>query len=231
MKKKCWAHPTAIVETGLIGRGTRIWAFTHVMNDVSIGENCNIGEHCFIESGAVIGDNVTIKNENMIWRGVTLEDGVFVGPHATFTNDLYPRSARLPQVEGRYADLSWLMTTCVKQGASIGAGAVILPRVTIHEFAMVGAGAIVTRDAPPYALVFGSPARIQGWVCQCGRPLKFEGCNATCDLCQLRFSTDRDDVRLTGEVAGAGDTVSFGRARHSAGKSYGLRKGGSAAPS
>jgi len=90
-----YIHPSALVETKQIGKGTRIWAFSHVMDDVVIGTNCNIGDHCFIESGVTIGDNVTIKNANEIWDGVRLMDGVFVGPHVTFTNDLYPRSPRL----------------------------------------------------------------------------------------------------------------------------------------
>src|SRR5258705_5775924 len=130
-------HPTAIVETTRIAKGTRIWAYTHVMTDVIIGANCNIGEHCFVESGAIIGSQVTIKIGNMCWEGVQLEDGVFVGPRVTFTNDLYPRSPRLPQVRNRYADRRWLEPTVVKRGASLGAGAVILPGITIGEFCMV----------------------------------------------------------------------------------------------
>ena len=126
-------HSLALVETEQIGPGTRIWAFTHVMQGVSIGADCNIGENSFIESGVVIGDNVTIKNGNMLWEGVTLENGVFVGPQVTFTNDLYPRSPRLRQAKARYADRNWLAATLVKQGATLGAGAIILAGVTIGE--------------------------------------------------------------------------------------------------
>jgi acetyltransferase-like isoleucine patch superfamily enzyme len=166
------------------------------MKDASIGANCNVGDHCFIESGAVVGDNVTIKNGNMIWEGVTLEDGVFVGPHAFFTNDLYPRSSRIPQAGERYRDHGWLSPTLVRKGASIGAGAVILAGVTIGEFAMVGAGAVVTRDVSAYALVFGSPARVQGWVCQCGQPLAFREGTAVCGDCGLHFVSSGDPVEL-----------------------------------
>ena len=180
-------HSTAIVETQNINRGTRIWAFTHVMKDVAIGKNCNIGEHCFIESGVTIGNDVTIKNGNMIWEGVILEDGVFVGPQVFFTNDLYPRSPRLSQAQRRYRSREWLLPTYVKRGASIGAGAVIIAGITIGEFAMVGAGALVTKDVPAYALVVGNPARGQGWVCQCGQPMIFQNEIAQCKDCGLDY--------------------------------------------
>ena len=191
-------HPTAIVETQQIGPGTRIWALAHVMKSVSIGTNCNIGDHCFIESGAVVGDNVTIKNGNMVWEGVTLEDGVFVGPHVFFTNDRYPRSPRLPQARSRYKDRGWLLTTLVKQGASLGAGAVILAGITVGEFAMVGAGAVITRDVPAYTLMVGNPARAQGWVCQCGHPLRLRGETAVCSECGMAFLRRDDAFRPTG---------------------------------
>jgi acetyltransferase-like isoleucine patch superfamily enzyme len=189
-------HPSAIVETENIGQGTRIWAFSHIMPDVSIGGNCNIADHCFIESGAVIGDNVTIKNGNMICEGVTLNDGVFVGPHVTFTNDLYPRSQRLFQAKERYSSREWLVSTLVKPGASLGAGAVILGGITIGEFSMVGAGAVVTRTVPAYALVVGNPGRIRGWVCQCSRSLTFLGEIATCESCAVKFIKKDDFVSL-----------------------------------
>src|SRR5512146_3057238 len=147
-----FVHPLAIVESDDIGPGTRIWAFSHVMRGASIGANCNVGEHSFIEAGAAIGDNVTIKNGNLIWEGVTIEDGVFVGPNVLFTNDLYPRSPRLPQARDRYQDHGWLVPTRVQHGASLGAGAVIVAGVTIGEFALVGAGAVVTQDIPAHAL-------------------------------------------------------------------------------
>lgn len=182
-----FVHPTAIVETTRIGAGSRIWAFTHVMPDVTIGADCNVGEHCFIESGARIGNEVTIKNANMVWDGVQLEDGVFVGPGVVFTNDRYPRSPRISQVRNRYADRRWLEPTVVKRGASLGAGAVILPGITIGEFCMVGAGSMVTRSFPPHSLIVGTPARARSWVCQCGQPLMLSNDAATCVECGLAF--------------------------------------------
>lgn len=183
-------HPASIVDSTEIGSGTRIWAFTHVLKNVSIGSNCNIGEQCFVESGAKIGDNVTLKNGNMVWDGVTLEDGVFVGPAVVFTNDLFPRSPRLPQVRGRYTNQDWLVPTLVKHGASLGAGAIIIAGVTIGEYAMIGAGSVVTKDVPPHALILGNPGRIRGWVCQCGQRLTIEEQNATCTCCGLHYTLD-----------------------------------------
>jgi acetyltransferase-like isoleucine patch superfamily enzyme len=189
-------HPTAIVEAQQIGQGTRIWAFTHVMKDVSIGETCNVGEHCFIETGVIVGSNVTIKNGNMLWQGVTLQDDVFVGPGVVFTNDLYPRSPRSSQAQRRYSNSDWLVPTFVHQGASLGAGAVILAGATIGQWAMVGAAAVVTKDVPPYALVLGNPARMVGWVCRCGRPLGFQEERATCGDCNLGYVKDADSITL-----------------------------------
>lgn len=194
MRNDVSAHSTAIVDTDQIGAGTRIWAFTHIMQNVVVGANCNIGEQCFIESGAVVGDNVTIKNQTMIWEGVTINDGVFVGPNVTFTNDLFPRSARLPQAAARYADHRWLSKTCVNRGASIGAAAVILPNITIGEFAMVGAGAVVTKDVVPHALMIGNPARRIGWVCECGQLLRSTDERAVCSQCNREFVRQGDAI-------------------------------------
>lgn len=191
-----YIHPTAIVETDTIGEATKIWAYTHVMKGVLIGKNCNIGDHTFIETGAVVGNYVTIKNGNMIWEGVTLEDGVFVGPHVFFTNDLYPRSPRLPQAKKRYENRDWLETTLIRTGASLGAGAVILAGNRVGQFAMVAAGAVVTRDVPPYTIVAGNPARAKGWVCQCGMRLEFVDRKAVCKTCGLAY----DQQGALGEV-------------------------------
>lgn len=197
--KDIFIHPTALVETDQIRAGTSIWAYAHIMRGAVIGENCNIGDHCFVERGAIIGDNVTVKNGNMIWEGVTLEDGVFVGPHVFFTNDLYPRSARHPLVNQRAANQDWLVTTRVCEGASLGAGSVLRGGITIGAFAMVGAGAVVTRDVPPYGLVLGNPARLRGWVCRCGRPLSLlPGGEARCE-CQLAYRITNEGVSLTPE--------------------------------
>jgi acetyltransferase-like isoleucine patch superfamily enzyme len=176
-------HSTALVETDAVGNGTRIWAFTHVLPGASIGANCNIGDHCFIETGCRVGNNVTIKNGNALWEGVTLEDGVFVGPSVVFTNDLYPRSPRLDGAGDRYRDKAWLVPTLVERGASIGAGAVVLAGVTIGAFALVAAQALVTRDVPAHALVRGSPAASVGWVCLCGQVLTEDDDVLACPAC------------------------------------------------
>ena len=136
----------------------------------SVGENCNIGKGVFIDVHVTIGSNVKIQNHVSVFEGVTLEDGVFVGPHVCFTNDLFPRAITPDGKLKSAAD--WMVTpTLVKYGASIGGGAVIRCGVTIGTFALVGAGAVVTRDVPPHALVLGSPARQRGYVCYCARPL------------------------------------------------------------
>lgn len=194
--KNAYVHPTALVETDDIGAGTRIWAFCHVMHDVHIGTDCNLGDHCFIETGAIVGNNVTIKNEAMVWEGVTLQDGVFVGPNVLFTNDLYPRSPRLPQARARYQTHDWLRRTCVERGATLGAGAVILAGTTIGEFAVVGAGAVVTKSVPAYALVLGNPAHFQAWMCQCGQPLLFADMFAECHVCGMRYVKHRQAVTV-----------------------------------
>jgi acetyltransferase-like isoleucine patch superfamily enzyme len=166
------------------------------MKDVVIGSNCNIGDHCFIESGVVIGNNVTIKNGNMLFEGVRLEDGVFVGPHVFFTNDLYPRSPRLPQARKRYAQKEWLEPTLIKHGASLGAGAVILAGITIGEFAMVGAGSIVTKDVQPYSLVLGNPTRFAGWVCQCGQKIIIRGKEGNCNACGRSYYKGNSQLNI-----------------------------------
>jgi UDP-2-acetamido-3-amino-2,3-dideoxy-glucuronate N-acetyltransferase len=190
-----YVHPTAIVDTKDIGKGTKIWAFCHIMDGVNIGDNCNIGDNTFMESGVAVGNNVTIKNGNMLWEGVTLEDGVFVGPGVFFTNDRHPRSPRLPEASHRYKDHSWLSPVLVKQGAAIGAGSVILPGITIGEYATIGAGAVVTKDVIAYAVVAGNPARQKGWVCRCGMPLAFIEGMSQC-VCGRKYSLQNEKVQL-----------------------------------
>lgn len=144
-------HPSSDVQSKQIGEGTRVWQYVVILPGAVIGRDGNICSHCFVENKVVVGDRVTVKCGVQLWDGVTLEDDVFVGPNATFTNDLQPRSRN---VEAK------LLPTLVKKGASIGANATILPGLTIGEGAMVGAGAVVTKDVPPRTLVVGNPARI-----------------------------------------------------------------------
>lgn len=167
MMAAVFVHAQALCESAAVGEGTRVWAFAHVMAGARIGRDCNIGGGCFIESGAVVGDRCVIKNGVQVWDGVSLGDEVFVGPNATFTNDLRPRAA------GRREDFT-PVSTRVAVGASIGANATIVCGIDIGAHAFVAAGAVVTRDVPPHALMAGSPARRIGWACACGETLSAE---------------------------------------------------------
>jgi len=148
-------HKLALVESQTVGDGTRIWAFSHILPGARIGRDCNICDHTFIENDVVVGDRVTIKCGVQLWDGITIEDDVFIGPNAAFSNDPFPRSKQYPE--------RWL-PTLVKKGASIGANATVLPGIVIGEKAMVGGGAVVTRDVPPNSIVTGNPARITGYA-------------------------------------------------------------------
>ena len=177
-------HPTALVETDLVGEDTRVWAFAHLLAGTRIGARCNLCDHVFVESGATVGNNVTVKNNVCLWDGVTLADDVFVGPNVAFTNDRYPRSARMAEARQRYSSTSqWLLETVVERGASIGANATIVPGVRIGRYSMIAAGAVVTGDVAPFALVVGSPARRIGDVCRCGQRLIGPYQSTVCHYC------------------------------------------------
>jgi acetyltransferase-like isoleucine patch superfamily enzyme len=163
-KKAMFKHPTAIVESEEIGEGTKIWHFVHVREKSKIGKNCTIGKGVYIDTEVEIGDNVKIENFVSVYKGVKIEDGVLIGPAVTFTNDLYPRT--FIWGEDR------LCHTTVRRGASVGANATVICGITIGEYAMVGAGSVVTKDVPPYGLVYGNPARLEGFACSCGRKLE-----------------------------------------------------------
>ena len=164
MPAECFVHESAYVDKPcIIGAGTRIWHFSHIMKDCVIGERCNIGQNVVISSGCTVGDNVKIQNNVSIYTGVVLEDDVFCGPSVVFTNVINPRS-HVPRRDA-------YRHTPVLQGASIGANATIVCGHTLGRYCFVGAAAVVTRDVPDYALVLGNPARIRGWVCYCGERL------------------------------------------------------------
>ena len=177
-----FAHPTSLVEKpNAIGEGTNIWHFSHVMPNVTIGKNCNIGQNVFIGKGVSIGDNVKIQNNVSIFEGVALEDDVFCGPSCVFTNVNVPRSQK-PQ-RGKYA------LTKVKKGATIGANATIICGNTIGKYSFIGAGAVVTKDVPDYTMFYGNPAQIKGWVCECGTKLNFDQDEkAKCVSCDSKYT-------------------------------------------
>ena len=156
-----FVHETAEISKGaIIGKNTKVWHQSQIREGAKIGENCIISKCVYIDFDVKIGNNVKIQNGVSVYHGVEVEDDVFLGPHMAFTNDLYPRAF----------NSNWeLVTTLVKKGASIGANATIICGTTIGEYAMVGSGAVVTKDVPAYGLVFGNPAKIKGFVCKCGR--------------------------------------------------------------
>lgn len=195
MAADVFVHDKALNESSQVGAGTRIWAFAHVMKGALVGENCNIGDHAFVESGAVLGNGVTIKNGVSVWEGVTLEDYAFVGPNAVFTNDLYPRSPRNPELAARYNSKWWLVRTLVRAGASVGANATIRCGITIGRYALIAAGAVVTKDVPDHALIVGVPGRAAGFVCMCAARL--DESSLRCESCGRAY-----------ERAGAGIALS-----------------------
>jgi UDP-2-acetamido-3-amino-2,3-dideoxy-glucuronate N-acetyltransferase len=190
-----FVHESSVVDAGArIGVGTRIWHFCHVMPGATIGERCNIGQNVFVASGVTVGNNVKIQNNVSLYTGVAIEDDVFLGPSMVFTNVINPRS----HVERK----SEYRATLVRRGASIGANATILCGITLGRYCFVGAGAVVTRDVPDFGLVFGNPARLQGFVCQCGIKLAFRGREAACRACGAGYEKQADTVRqLTGAAA------------------------------
>jgi acetyltransferase-like isoleucine patch superfamily enzyme len=193
-------HPSADVSpNAIIGQGTNIWHQAQVRERAQLGRNCIVGKGAYIDTGVVIGDNVKIQNGAFIYPGVTVEDGVFIGPRACFTNDMFPRAVTL---EGALkTDADWQVSpTLVCYGASIGAGAVVLPDLIIGRFALVGAGAVVTRSVPDHGLVVGNPARLVGYACRCGQRLIERERRGSllvmnCPICHASY-----------ELEGAGDT-------------------------
>ena len=186
-------HPLAVVDSDTVGEGTRVWAHAHVMKGARVGAGCNLGEGVFIESGAIIGRNVTIKNGVAVYDKVVVEDDVFLGPHCVLTNDLRPRSGRFKRAA------ETLQTTIIRRGASIGANATIVCGHEIGEYAMVAAGAVVTKNVPAFTLVAGVPARRIGFVCACGESLRTD-LTCPCGRAYRRAGNTMEDIRPMGEV-------------------------------
>jgi UDP-2-acetamido-3-amino-2,3-dideoxy-glucuronate N-acetyltransferase len=180
-------HPTADVSPqAQIGVGTRIWHHAQIREGAVIGGQCIIGKNVYIDFGVRIGDKVKVQNNALLYHGLTVEDGVFIGPQACLTNDRFPR-AITPDGDLKGAD-DWIVgPTLIRYGASIGASATVLAGLTIGRFAMVGAGAVVTRSVPDYGLVVGVPARLVGYVCKCGRPLERMEDSWRCQDCGWEF--------------------------------------------
>lgn len=176
------AHPTAVVDEGAkIGDGTRIWHFSHISAAAEIGAGCSFGQNTYIGNRVRIGNNVKVQNNVSIYDNVVIEDDVFCGPSMVFTNVINPRSHVSRKDE--YKD------TAVRRGASIGANATIVCGNEVGEYAFIGAGAVVTKDVPPHALMVGNPARRRGWMCRCGVKLQGEG-SVTCASCGSRYRID-----------------------------------------
>ena len=190
-RNKFFVHATSIVEEPSdIGEGTKIWHFSHIMPNTNVGKNCTIGQNVFVGENVNIGNNVKLQNNVSIFNGVTLEDGVFCGPACVFTNVKSPRSHISQRVE--------YIPTLVKKGATIGANATIICGNTIGKYAFIGAGSVVTSDIPDYALAYGNPTRINGWVCQCGAKLDFgKSYKVKCSQCGKEFVRQETDDKVT----------------------------------
>lgn len=187
-----FVHESSYLDRGAeVGNDTRIWHFCHIMGNARIGNYCNIGQNVHIASDVIIGNNVKIQNNISIYTGVIIEDDVFLGPSMVFTNVINPRSHVARKDEYK--------RTLVKKGASIGANATIVCGVTLGQYAFIGAGTVITHDVPDFALVYGSPARIKGWMCKCGVKLHFvsetNNETATCERCQSQFVKQGEVVK------------------------------------
>jgi UDP-2-acetamido-3-amino-2,3-dideoxy-glucuronate N-acetyltransferase len=188
MEKEYFAHETAVIDDGCkIGKGTKIWHFSHVMNGSEIGENCNIGQNVVISPGVRLGKNVKVQNNISLYTGVVCEDDVFLGPSMVFTNVINPRSAIIRKDQ--------YLTTVVEKGASIGANSTIVCGNKIGKYSFIGAGAVVTKDVKPYALVVGNPARQTGWMSEYGHKLIFDNAGfASCPESGERYKIEDGKV-------------------------------------
>ena len=191
-EKNYFSHETAVIDDGcVIGKGTRIWHFTHIMPSCRIGENCNLGQNVVVSPEVVLGNNVKVQNNVSIYTGVICEDDVFLGPSMVFTNIVNPRSAVVRKDQ--------YVKTLVRKGATIGANATIVCGIEIGEFAFIGAGAVVIRDVPAYALVVGNPAKHIGWMSEFGHKLEFDMNNeAVCPESKEKYILEGGKVKKIG---------------------------------
>jgi len=187
MEKKYFVHESSYVDEPCeIGKGTKIWHFSHIMQNSIIGENCNLGQNVVVSPGVKLGNGVKIQNNVSVYTGVICEENVFLGPSCVFTNVINPRA--FVERKDEYRE------TLLKKGASIGANATIICGVTIGEYALVGAGSVVTKDVPPYAIVTGAPARLKGYICYCGEKMNFADEHAQCEYCGRKYIKDEEQI-------------------------------------
>lgn len=189
MEKDYFVHESSYVDEGCeIGEGTKIWHFSHIMKGCKLGKRCNIGQNVVVSPGVTLGEGVKIQNNVSVYTGVVCEDGVFLGPSCVFTNVINPRAFIERKSEYR--------KTTIKKGASVGANATIVCGHDIGRYAFVGAGSVVTKDVPDYAMVYGVPATVRGYVCQCGEQIKFSNGKAVCPACSKRYHMDEKDYTI-----------------------------------
>ncbi len=187
-KEKFFVHKSSFIDENVsIGEGTKIWFFSHILKGAVIGKNCIIGQNVMIGLDVIIGNGCKIQNNVSVYEGVILEDGVFCGPSCVFTNVFTPRAFIERKNE--------FMPTIVKKGATIGANATVVCGTVLGRYCFIGAGAVVTKDIPDYALVYGAPAKVQGWVCECGVKLAFNKTTAVCKRCGSQYLKEKEKVR------------------------------------
>lgn len=192
MENNFWFHKTAEIEEGAkIGKGTKIWQNSQIKSGAEIGEECIIGHNCFVGSKAKLGRGVKLESNIDVWDLVEMEDYVFVGPSAVFTNDRNPR-AKYPK--SKYPYYGQWQKTLIKEGATIGANATIICGIEIGKWAMVGAGALIKENIPDYAIVVGNPGKIIGWICECGEKLEFNGEKSSCKICKRKYQKKDNKV-------------------------------------
>ena len=188
MSKVTVPSTSVVDKSAIIGEGTQVWNFVHVRENAEIGKECVLADYVYVGRGVKVGNGVKLENRATVYQGVTIEDKVFVGPHVTFTNDFFPRSF----------STDWkILPTHVKEGASIGAGTVIVCGTAIGEYALIGAGSVVTENIPSHALAYGNPARIRGFVCRCGRKLETKEKKKDCVLMKCQFC--REEFKISVE--------------------------------